>query len=93
MFGGVTNGAVVSSPTTEDWQSIHFAPLEWTMIGEDDHWLKISITNIEIPDERDENDMDIEQRDSLKGLIVNNLTYLIKFTISDILNVQNSFNS
>ncbi|CAG9535646.1 unnamed protein product [Cercopithifilaria johnstoni] len=71
VFGGVTNDATVSSPLTEDWQSMNFAPLEWTLIGEDDHWLRISIKNIEIPDERGENNMDIEQRDSLKGLVFN----------------------
>ncbi|VDK77902.1 unnamed protein product [Litomosoides sigmodontis] len=70
VFGGVTNEAVVSSPATEDWQLMNFSPLEWTLIGEEDHWLRISIKNIEIPNEQDEN-VDIEQRDILKGLIFN----------------------
>ncbi|KAM3716945.1 Cubilin [Dirofilaria immitis] len=71
VFGGVTNDAFVSSPAAEDWQSINFAQLEWTLIGERNHWLRISIKNIEIPDERDENNIDIEQRNTLKGLIFN----------------------
>uniref|UniRef100_A0A1I8EZ18 Cubilin n=1 Tax=Wuchereria bancrofti TaxID=6293 RepID=A0A1I8EZ18_WUCBA len=71
VFGGMTNDGVVSSPIAEDWQSMHFTPLEWTLIGEDDHWLRISIKSIDIPDERDENNLDIEQRDSLKGLVFN----------------------
>lgn len=87
VFGGVTNEAVVSSPTAEDWQLMNFAPLEWTLIGEENHWLRISIKNIEIPDERNENYMDIEQRDTLKGLVVNNLISLINFTTSYICNV------
>ncbi|OZC07942.1 CUB domain protein [Onchocerca flexuosa] len=69
VFGGVTNNAVVSSPAAEDWQSIDFAPLEWILIGEEDNWLRISIKSIEIPDERDESNIDIEQRDTLKGLV------------------------
>uniref|UniRef100_A0A158PT14 Cubilin n=1 Tax=Brugia timori TaxID=42155 RepID=A0A158PT14_9BILA len=69
VFGGMTNDGVVSSPIAEDWQSMHFTPVEWTLIGEDDHWLRISIKSIDIPDERDENNLDIEQRDSLKGLV------------------------
>ncbi|VDN93661.1 unnamed protein product [Brugia pahangi] len=71
VFGGMTNDGVVSSPIAEDWQSMHFTPVEWTLIGEDDHWLRISIKSIDIPDERDENNLDIEQRDSLKGLVFN----------------------
>ncbi|VDP15149.1 unnamed protein product [Onchocerca flexuosa] len=71
VFGGVTNNAVVSSPAAEDWQSIDFAPLEWILIGEEDNWLRISIKSIEIPDERDESNIDIEQRDTLKGLVFN----------------------
>lgn len=84
VFGGVTNDAVVSSPTAEDWQSMNFAPLEWTLIGEDNHWLRISVKNIEIPDERDENNIDIEQRDALKGLVVSNLMSLAKFIVSGV---------
>lgn len=76
VLGGVTNDAVVSSPAAEDWQSVNFAPLEWVLIGMDDHWIRISVKNIEIPDERDENDLDVEQRNTLRGLIVSTLMFL-----------------
>lgn len=71
VFGGMVSGSVVSSPAADDWRLTDFAPVEWTITAQYEHWLKISIKSIEIPDERDENNIDVDQRDTLKGLVVN----------------------
>ncbi|VDM27962.1 unnamed protein product [Toxocara canis] len=70
VFGGIVTGHVISSPSPDDWRSIDYRPVEWSIIGKEEHWLMISISKIEIPDERDENE-DTEQRDILKGLTFN----------------------
>lgn len=45
-------------------------PIEWYLIGHLEHWLIIHINDIEIPDERDENNFDNNYRTTLKGLVV-----------------------
>ncbi|VDK33336.1 unnamed protein product [Gongylonema pulchrum] len=70
VFGGVVSGSAVSSPAADDWRLTEFSPIEWTLIAPDEHWIRVSIKDIEIPDERDENNIDVDQRDTLKGLVV-----------------------
>lgn len=60
---------MISSPSADDWRSINYRPIEWNIIGKEEHWLMISILSIEIPDDRGDND-DTEQRESIKGLTV-----------------------
>uniref|UniRef100_A0A914ZLL6 CUB domain-containing protein n=1 Tax=Parascaris univalens TaxID=6257 RepID=A0A914ZLL6_PARUN len=70
VFGGLVSGQMISSPSADDWLSINCRPVEWNIIGKEEHWLLISILNMEIPDERGDND-DAEQRESIKGLTFN----------------------
>lgn len=69
----------VASPSAYDWKLIGYRPLEWILSGDINYWLKISIKSIEIPDEREKN-LDDDERESLKGLIVQDFSFNICYS-------------
>ncbi|VDN60891.1 unnamed protein product [Dracunculus medinensis] len=78
-FGGIVTSPKVASPSAYDWKLIGYRPLEWILSGDINYWLKISIKSIEIPDEREKN-LDDDERESLKGLIVQDFSFNICYS-------------